>query len=73
MYQWPMEEMVEMPLTQLKECWPLPTESLHEPQQSNRNPLTNQLWCIDFLTPPTPVILLHRLPAFLESLMPLKN
>ena len=35
--------------------------------------LANQLWSIDFLTPPTPLIILHRLPAFLESLMPLKN
>ena len=33
----------------------------------------NQLWCIDFLTPPTPLIIPHRLPAFLESLMLLKN
>ena len=32
--------------------------------------LVNQLWCSDFLTPP---IIPHRLPAFLESLMPLKN
>ena len=29
--------------------------------------------CIDFLTPPTPLIIPHRLPAFLESHMPLKN
>ena len=45
------------------------------PQHSNPNPnpLANQLWCIDFLTPPTPFITPHRLPAFLESLMPLKN
>ena len=35
--------------------------------------LTNQLWCSDFLTPPTPLTIPHRLPAFLESLMPLKN
>ena len=35
--------------------------------------LANQLWCFDFLTPPTPLIIPHRLPAFLESLMPLKN
>ena len=34
--------------------------------------LANQLWSIDFLTPPTPIIIPHRLPAFLESLMPLK-
>ena len=39
----------------------------------NPNPLANQLWCSDFLTPPTPLIIPHRLPAFLESLMPLKN
>ena len=37
------------------------------------NHLANQLWCTDFLTPPTPLIIPHRLPAFLESLMPLKN
>ena len=37
------------------------------------NPLANQLWCIDFLTPPTPLIIPHRLPAFLESLMSLKK
>ena len=45
-----------------------------KPQHSNPNPnpLANQLWCIDFLTPPTPLIIPHRLPAFLESLMPLK-
>ena len=29
--------------------------------------------CINFLTPPTPLIIPHRLPTFLESLMPLKN
>ena len=46
-----------------------------KPQHSNPNPslLADQLWCIDFLTPPTPLIISHRLPAFLESLMPLKN
>ena len=46
-----------------------------KPQHSNPNPnpLANQLWCSDFLTPPTPLIIPHRLPAFLESLMPLKN
>ena len=37
------------------------------------NPLASQLWYIDFLTHPTPLIIPHRLPAFLESLMPLKN
>ena len=46
-----------------------------KPQHSNPNPnpLANQLWCIDLLTPPTPLIIPHRLTAFLESLMPLKN
>ena len=39
----------------------------------NPNPFANQLRCIDFLTPPTPLIIPHRLPAFLESFMPLKN
>ena len=51
-------------------CWtPL------KPQHSNPspNPLANQHWCIDFLTPPTPLIIPHWLPAFLESLMSLKN
>ena len=46
-----------------------------KPQHSNPNPnpLANQLWSIDFLTPPIPVIIPRRLPALLESLMPLKN
>ena len=46
-----------------------------KPQHSNPkpNPLANQLCCIDFLTPPTPLIIPHRLRAFLESFMPLKN
>ena len=46
-----------------------------KPQHSNPNPnrLANQLWCIDFLSPPTPLIIPHRLLAFLESLLPLKN
>ena len=48
-----------------------------KPQHSNPkpkpNPLANQLWCIDFLTRPTPLIIAHRLPAFLESLMPFKK
>ena len=40
--------------------------------------LTYKLWCSDFLTPPTwndwsPLIIPHRLSAFLKSLMPLKN
>ena len=44
-----------------------------KPQHMNPNPLANQLWCIDFLTTLTPLIIPHRLPAFLESLMPIKN
>ena len=33
-----------------------------KPQHSNpnSNPLANQLWCIDFLTPPTPLIIPDR-------------
>ena len=46
-----------------------------KPQHSkpNPNPLANQLWSIDSLTPPTQLIIPRRLLAFLESLMPLKN
>ena len=47
--------------------------TLLKPQHCNFNRLANQLWCIDFLTPPTPLIIPYRFPAFLESLMPLKN
>ena len=32
--------------------------------------LVNQFWCSDFLTPPIPLIIPHRLPVFLEFLMP---
>ena len=39
----------------------------------NPNPLADQLWCIDFLTPSTPLIIPHRLSAFLESLLSLRN
>ena len=39
----------------------------------NPNPLAYQLWSIDFLTPPTPLIIPHGLLAFLKSLMPLQN
>ena len=68
-----------MPLTRFGECWPLPKECLCwtplKPQHSNPNSnrLANQHWCIDFLTPPTPLSIPHRLLAFLESLIPLKN
>ena len=46
-----------------------------KPKHSNPNPkrLATQLWCIDFLTPPTPLIIPHRLRAFLESFILLKN
>ena len=46
-----------------------------KPQHSNPNPnpLANQLWYSDLFTPPTPLIIPHRLLAFLESLMPLKT
>ena len=46
-----------------------------KPQHSNPNPnpLANKLWYIDFLNPPTTLIISHRLRAILESLMPLKN
>ena len=68
-----------MPRTRFEEWWPLPTESLPElPYNLNivtqtLTLLANQLGCIDFLTPPTALINPHRLSAFLESLMPLKN
>ena len=39
-------------------------------QNSNPNPNPGP---INFLTPPTPLIIPHRLPVFLESLMPLKK
>ena len=48
-----------------------------KPQYNNPNPkpnlLANHPLCIDFLTPPTPLIIPQRLTVFLESLMPLKN
>ena len=50
-----------------------PLKPQHSNCYPNPNTLANQLWCIDFLTPPTPLIIPHRLPAFLESLMLLKN
>ena len=50
-----------------------PLKPQHSNPNRNPNPLANELWCIDFLTPHTPLIIPHRLPAFLESLMPLKN
>ena len=54
--------------------WPdLKSAGLFRHSNPNPNPLANQLWCSDFLTPPTPLIIPHGLPAFLESLMPIKN
>ena len=51
--------------------------TLLKPQHSfpnpNHNSLANQLWCIDFLTPPIPLIIPQRFPSFLDFLMPLKN
>ena len=53
----------------------IPSWTPLKPQHSNPNPnpLANQLWYSDFLTPPKPLIIPHRLPAFLESLMSLKS
>ena len=39
-----------------------------KPQHSNPKPLANQLWCIDFLNPPTPLIMIYRLLASLDLL-----
>ena len=39
-----------------------------KPQHSNPYPLANQLWSVDFLTPPTPLIIPQRLPASLNLL-----
>ena len=50
-----------------------PLKPQHRNPNPNPNSLANLLWCIDFLTSPTPLIIPHRLAAFLESLMPLKN
>ena len=44
-----------------------------KPQHSIPCWLSVQLWCSDFLTPPTPLIIHHIQPTFLESLMSLKN
>ena len=50
-----------------------PLKPQHRNPNPNPNSMTNQFWCIDFLTPPTPLTIPPRLPAFLESPMPLKN
>ena len=44
-----------------------------KPQHSNPNPLANQLWGIDFLTPPTPRIIPQVSPPSLNVLCHLKN
>ena len=49
-----------------------PLKHQHSNPNPNSNALANQLWCIDFLTAPTPLIIPHRLLAFLKSLLPLK-
>ena len=49
-----------------------PLKPQHSNPKPNPNALANLLWCIDLLTPLTPLIMPQRLPAFLESLMPLK-
>ena len=61
-----------MPLTRFQECWPLPYESLPEllkfqHSNPNPNPLANQIWFIDFLTPPTFPITPHRLLCHLKT------
>ena len=53
-------------------CW-TPLKRQHSNVNPNPNRLANELRCIDFLSPATPLIIPHRLPAFLECLMPLKN
>ena len=53
-------------------CW-TPLKPQHRNPNPSPNILANQLRSIDFLTPPTPLIIPHRLPAFLESIIPLKN
>ena len=50
-----------------------PLKPQHSKLNPNPNPLAIQLWCIDFLIPSIPLIIPHRLPAVLESLMPLTN
>ena len=45
-----------------------PLKPQHSNPNTNPNPLANQLWCINSLTPPTLLIVPHRLRAFLEWL-----
>ena len=53
-------------------CW-TPLKHQHSNPKPNPGLLANTLWCSDFLTPLRPLIISYRLPAFFESLMPLKN
>ena len=66
--------LVEMPLTRFEEWWSLPTESLPEPPENlNIETLTLTLWPINsavLISLLLPLIIPHRLPAFLASLMP---
>ena len=71
--------LVEMPLTRFEECWPLPKEPLPElPLNLNIVTLSLTFWSINSgvltsLLLPHLSSSLTDYPAFLESLMPLKN
>ena len=41
-----------------------PLKLKHSNRNRNPKPLANQLWCIDFLTPPTPLIIPTQTPWF---------
>ena len=56
----------------IEECWPLPTESFPDPLKPQQLTLTLTLWLINSGLLNS-LIIPHRRPAFLESLMPLKN
>ena len=45
-----------------------PLKPQHSNPNTNPNPLANKLWCYNFLTLPTPLIIPHRLPIFLNLL-----
>ena len=59
-----------LPSSDVISSW-TPLKPQHSNPKPNPNLLAHQLWSLDFLTPSTPVIIPHRLPAFLESLTPL--
>ena len=67
--------LVEIPLSRngISFRTPLKPEHCNRSPNPNPNPLANQLWSIDFLAPPTLLIIPHRHPAFLEFLIPRKN